>query len=145
MPLRLEGELSFTVDGPQGSTSGTARADGTVLHVRAEDPVAAWDVVAGAAPAAAGGLGVLADHLAAEGLSVEVTGPAGRLATVGAGADSALGHAVTGSRHVAPGTPTALRPLVVSQLRQGTRRRSPLLLALTAVVVLAVRRRRRRS
>ena len=143
MPLRLEGELSFSVDGPLGSTTGTARADGTVLHVRAEDPVAAWDAVAGAAPSAAGGLGALADQLAEEGLSVQVTGPEGRLATVGAGADSALGRAFTGSRHVQPGSPSALRPLVVSQLRQGARRRRSLLLALAAVVVLAERRRRR--
>ena len=142
MPLRLEGELSFTVDGPQGSTTGTAHADGTVLHVRAEDPVAAWDALAGAAPSAAEGVGTLADQLAAEGLSVEVTGPAGRLATVGAGADSALGRAVTGSRHVAPGSPTALRPLVLSQVRQGVRRRRSLLLTIAAVAVLAARRRR---
>ncbi len=142
MPLRLEGELSFTVDGPLGSTTGTAHADGTVLHVRAQDPVAAWDAVAGAAPSGAGALGTLADQLAAEGLSVEVTGPAGRLATVGAGADSALGRAVTGSRHVQPGSPTALRPLVVSKLRQGVRRRRSVLLALAAVAVLAARRRR---
>jgi hypothetical protein len=64
---------------------------------------------------------VLADQLAAEGLSVEVTGPAGRLATIGAAADSALGRAVTGSRHVQPGRPSALRPLVLSQVRQGVR------------------------
>jgi hypothetical protein len=142
MPLRLEGALSFTVDGPQGSTTGTAHADGTVLHVRAEDPVAAWEGVAGVAPSASAGLGALADQLAAEGLSVEVSGPAGRLATVGAGADSALGRAVTGSRHVQPGGATALRPLVLSQLRQVARRRRSLLLALAALTVLAVRRRR---
>ena len=142
MPLRLEGELTFTVDGPLGSTTGTARGDGTVLRVRAEDPVAAWDAVTGAAPSAAGGLGTLADQLAADGLSVEVTGPAGLLATVGAGADSALGRAVTGSRHVQPGRPAALRPLVLSQVRQGVRRRRSLLLAIAAVAVLAARRRR---
>jgi len=139
MPLRLSGELSFTVDGPRGSTTGTAHADGTVLHVRAEDPVAAWNATAGAGIA---GLAVLADSLAVEGLSVEVSGPAGRLATVGAGADSALGRAVTGSRHVAPGAPTALHPLVVSQLGQALRRWSSLLVGLTAVAVLAARRRR---
>ena len=143
MPLRMEGELSFTVDGPQGSTTGTAHADGTVLHVRAEDPLAAWDAVAGAAPSAAGGLGILADQLAAEGLSVQVTGPRGRLATVGAGADSALGRAVTGSRHVQPGSPGALRPLVLSQVRRGVRRRRSLLLAIAAVAVLVARRRTR--
>ena len=142
MPLRLEGELSFTVDGPRGSTTGTAHGDGSVLRVRAEDPVAAWDAVSGAAPSAAGGLRELADQLAAEGLSVEVTGPAGRLATVGAGADSALGRAVTGSRHVQPGRPSAMRPLVLSQVRQGVLRRRSLLVALAAVAVLATRRRR---
>ena len=142
MPLRLSGELSFTVDGPQGSTTGTAHADGPVLHVRAEDPVAAWDAVAGAAPSAAGGLGNVADQLAAEGLSVQVSGPRGRLATVGAGADSALGRAVTGSRHVQPGRAGALRPLVLSQVRQGVRRRRSLLLGVAALAVLVDRRRR---
>jgi hypothetical protein len=71
-----------------------------------------------------------------------VTGPAGLLATVGAGADSALGRAVTGSRHVQPGRPTALRPLVLAQVRRGARRRRSLLLALAALAVLAARRRR---
>ncbi len=142
MPLRLEGELSFTVDGPGGATTGTAHADGTVLRLRAEDPVAAWDAVAGAVPSAAQGIGTLADRLAADGLSVEVTGPAGLLATVGSGADSALGRAMTGSRHVQPGRTSALRPLVRSQLGRSAPRRAPLLLVVAAVAVLAVRRRR---
>jgi hypothetical protein len=141
MPLRLEGELSFTVDGPRGATTGTAHADGTVLHVRTEDPLAAWDAVAGAVPSAAVGLRTLADRLAADGLSVELTGPAGVLATIGSGADSALGRAVTGSRHVQPGRTGALRPLVLSWVGRAAGRRGPLLLAVAAVAVLAVRGR----
>jgi hypothetical protein len=43
---------------------------------------------------------------------------------------------------VRPGTATALRPLVLSQVRQGARRRRTLLLALAALAVLVVRRRR---
>ena len=140
--LRLEGTVTFTVDGPRGSTTGAARGDGPVLRVSTEDPVATWDAVAGAAPGASA-LGVLADALSAQGLAVEVSGPHGVLATVGAGADSPLGRVVTGSRHVQPGRPAALRPLVVSQLRSGVRRRRPLLLALAAGVLLALRKRAR--
>jgi hypothetical protein len=141
--LRLEGAVDFTVDGPRGRTTGTAVGDGRVLRISTEDAVVAWDAVADAAPRGASALGTLADVLHEAGLAVEVSGPQGVLATVGAGADSALGRAVTGSRHVRPGHPSALRPLVVAQLRTGARRRGPLLAALTAVVLLAARRRAR--
>ena len=141
--LHLEGTVEFTVDGPLGSTTGRARGDGAVLRVSTEDPVVAWDAVAEAARGGASALGRLADALHEQGLAVEVSGPQGVLATVGAGAESVVGRAVTGSRHVRPGRPAALRPLVVAQLRSGARRRGPLLAALTTVVLLAARRRAR--
>ena len=141
--LRLEGSVAFTVEGPGGSTSGTAHGDGAVLRVRADDPVAAWAALAGAAPTGADALGRLADLLHGEGLAVQVSGPDGPLATVGAGADSALGSAVSGTRHVQPGRLGALRPLVAAQLsRVAARRRRSLLLAVLAGAALAVRRRR---
>ncbi|CAA9352388.1 MAG: hypothetical protein AVDCRST_MAG07-3123 [uncultured Frankineae bacterium] len=141
--LRLEGAVDFTVDGPLGSTAGSARGDGPVLRVTTDDPAVAWDAVAQAAPGASA-LGALADALHDQGLAVEVSGPRGVLATVGAGADSALGRAVTGSRHVRPGRPAALGPLVLARLRSRARRRAPLLAALAAGVLLAARRRARR-
>ena len=141
--LRLEGAVDLTVDGPRGRTSGRARGDGAVLRIWTDDAAAAWDAVAEAAPGGASALGHLADALHQQGLAVEVSGPQGVLATVGAGADSVVGRVATGSRHVRPGRPAALRPLVVAQLRSGARRRGPLLAALTAVVLLAARRRAR--
>ena len=140
---RLEGAVDFTVDGPLGSTSGRARGDGSVLRVSTQDEIVAWDAVAGAAPRGASALGAFADVLHDSGLAVELSGRHGVLATVGAGADSALGRAITGSRHVRPGRPAALRPLVVAQLRAGARRQRPLLATLAAVVLLAARRRAR--
>jgi hypothetical protein len=139
--LHLEGAVDFTVDGPLGSTGGSVRGDGPVLRVTTEDPAVAWDAVAQAAPGGAPALAALADALHGQGLAVEVSGPQGVLATVGAGADSALGRALTGSRHVRPGRPAALRPLVLAQLRARARRRAPLLVALAVGVLLAARRR----
>ena len=144
MPLRLEGELAFSVDGPGGATTGTARGDGALLSVRADDPVVAWDALAGAAPRGTRALAALADHLAEQGLSVRVTGPAGRLATVGAAADSAVGRAVTGSRRVQPGSPRALRPLLLAQVRARARRSRSVLLGVVGAGALAAWRRRTR-
>lgn len=118
-----------------------ARGDGGVLRVSTEDAVVAWEAVAGAAPRGASSLASLFDALSGQGLAVEVSGPRGVLATVGAGVSSGLGRVVTGSRHVGPGRPAALRPLVVARLRSGARRRGPLLLGLTAAAALAVGRR----
>lgn len=143
--LRLEGTVAFTVDGPRGRTGGSLAGDGPVLRVTADDPVAAWDAAVASAPRGPGALGALADLLSEQGLSVEVSGPGGRLATVGAGVDSAVGGAVTGSRRVRPGRPAALRPLVVASLRQGAvRRRQPLLVASAAACAVLLRRRSRR-
>jgi hypothetical protein len=136
--LRLAGSVAFEVDGSRGTATG----DGDVLRVTADDPAAAWDAVAGSVPT--GVLGRLADALHREGLAVEVSGLDGVLATVGAGADSAVGRAVTGSRRVQPGRPAALRPLVVARLtRTVTVRRRALLLGLLAAALVAVRRRAR--
>jgi hypothetical protein len=143
--LRLEGSVAFTVDGPRGRSGGVVSGDGPVLRVTADDPVAAWDAAVGSAPRGPGALGTVADLLAAQGLSVEVDGPRGRLATVGAGVDSGVGRAVTGSRRVAPGRPAALRPLVVAQLRTGVARQRGRLLVAAVLAVLLLGRRARRA
>ena len=144
MPLALQGDLRFTVDGPGGSSSGTVEGDGAVLRVRAQDPVAAWDGLLGSVSTGPSALRAVADALAQEGLSVEVSGPRGLLALVGAEADSAVGRTVTGSRHVQLGRPAALRPLAVAQARRAlTTRRLGAGAAL--LLVLAVLRRRLRA
>ncbi len=143
MPLSLDGTVAFTVDGPGGSTGGTLVGDGPVLRVAADDPVVAWDALVGAAPRGPRALAELADALHSGGMTVEVSGPRGRLATVGAGADSALGGLVTGSRRVSPGSPAALRPLALAQLRRTARTRRGVLVVLAAVAVVLLRRRLR--
>jgi hypothetical protein len=141
MPLDLQGDLSFTVDGPGGSTSGTVVGDGAVLRVRAEDPVTAWDGFLGSVSTGPAALRTVADGLADEGLSIAVSGPHGLLAVVGAGADSGVGKLLLGSRRVQLGRPAALRPLAVAQLRRSLTR--PDVLAVVAGVVTAVVLRRR--
>lgn len=149
MALDLQGGLSFTVEGPGGSTSGAVAGDGAVLRVRAEDPVAAWDGVLGSVSTGPAALRTVADVLAGEGLSVEVSGPAGRLALIGAEADSAVGRVLTGSRHVRLGSPAALRPLAVAQARRSLdpRQLAPrtLLTAAGALAALVLLRRRARA
>ena len=144
MALDLQGDLSFTVEGPGGSTSGTVVGDGTVLRVRAEDPVAAWAGIFGSVSTGPAALRKVADGLADEGLSVEVTGPHGLLALVGADADSGVGRLLTGSRRVRLGSPGALRPLVVAQVRRSLTRARVLTVVAGVVVTVVLRRRTRR-
>ena len=143
MPLSLQGGLTFTVDGPAGSTSGEIVGDGPVLRVRAEDPVAAWEASVGSVSAGPAGLRIVADQLAAEGLSVEVSGPDGPLATVGAGVDSTVGRLVTGSRRVKLGRPAALRPLAVAQVKRSVPSARTFALALGALAAAFAALRRR--
>lgn len=148
MPLDLQGGLTFSVDGPGGSTSGTVTGDGAVLRVLAQDPVAAWDGLLGSVSTGPAALRAVADLLAEEGLSIEVNGPGGRLALVGAQADSALGGAVLGSRRVQLGGVSALRPLAVAQARRTlSQTLTPRRVGVTAAVLalLAVLRRGLRS
>jgi len=146
VPLAFDGELSFSVDGPGGATSGTVTGDGRVLRVHAADPVAAWDAAVGSVTAGPAALSGVADILHAEGAVIEVSGPDGLVATVGADVDSAVGRLLTGSRHVRLGRPAAVRPLAVAQLKRSAKplaRPAGLLAAALALVWLLVRRARR--
>ncbi len=142
MALDLQGGLTFSVDGPGGATSGTVTGDGAVLRVHAHDPVAAWDGALSSVSTGTSALREVAERLAGEGLSIEVRGPHGRLAVVGAEADSVMGRVLTGSRRVQLGRVGALRPLAVAQARRGLEpHRRALLLAGAAVLAVAVGRR----
>ncbi len=143
MTLDLQGDLSFSVDGPGGSTSGTVTGDGAVLRVRADDPVAAWDGILGSVSTGPAALRTVADQLADEGLSIAVSGPAGLLALVGAGADSSVGKLLVGSRRVQLGRPAALRPLAVAQVRRRLTRSRVLAVVAGLVVAVLLRRRTR--
>ena len=143
MGLDLQGGLSFTVDGPGGSTAGTVEGDGAVLRVRTKDPVAAWDGVVGSVSTSPAALRTVADLLADEGLSIEVSGPRGVLALVGAQADSVVGQVLVGSRRVQLGSPAALGPLAVAQVRRSVSPRSLLAGAAAVLVALLLRRRAR--
>ena len=144
MRLELQGDLSFTVEGPGGSTSGSVVGDGAVLRVHAEDPVAAWDGILGSVSTGRAALSKVANGLADEGLSVEVSGPHGLLALVGAEADSGVSKFLIGSHRVQFGTPAALRPLATAHVRRGLSRSRTLSIVAGLVVVFILRRYTRR-
>jgi hypothetical protein len=144
--LAVEGDLAFTVQGPAGATAGTVTGAGGVVRVHADDPVAAWDAALGSVSTGTAALRAVADRLHDQGVVLEVSGPAGLVATVGAGVRSPLGRLVTGSRRVRPGRPAAVRPLALAQARRATRGavRPAALVAAVAVGAWALRRAARR-
>ena len=143
MDVLLQGDLSFSVAGPGGVAVGRAVGDGPVLRVQTDNPVAAWAASLGSLPTGTAGVRAAVEALAAQGLSVDVAGPHGRLALVGAQADSRLGRLVTGSRRVQFGRPVALFPLAVVQARAALPSRRRTAIAVVLVAVLAILRRRR--
>ena len=145
MALGFEGDLTFSVDGPGGASAGTVRGDGRTLRVHTSDPVATWEAALGATTTGPAVLAQVARLLHDEGAVLEVTGPAGRVARVGAGVDSPVGRLLAGSRHVRLGRPSAVRPLAVAQARRGlgtARTRAALALAVGLLVAAGARRRR---
>lgn len=143
--LQIEGTLEFSVDGPGGATAGTVRGDGGTVHVHAGDPVAAWDAALGPVSTGPQLLRSVAGFLHAQGVVLQVSGPAGRVATVGAGVDSLTGRLLTGSRRVRPGRPAAVRPLALAEARRRVAGRGrPAAVAAGLVLVWVVRRRARR-
>lgn len=109
--LHVTSDLSIEIDG----TSAHLSSDGTRLVLSSTRPEKIWAAAVGAAlPVGVGqtsgprAVGRLADELAAVGLSLEVTGPAGRVVRLGDGVQSRVGRATTGSAAVGPGRPGAL-------------------------------------
>lgn len=115
----ISSDLTFSVAIPGRETAtGRICAHGATVTVATSDPAVVWEAALGAPAGGPGGRGgpaalrVVADHLADQGVTVSVTGPGGRVASVGAGIDSSLGRITTGSRRVSLGRPAALAPLV---------------------------------
>ena len=147
-PLIIHSDLTFSVDGPGGTSSGRIEAAGSRLTVHASDPVAAMDGAFGAQGLTSNMPAAIADFLAERGLTVDVVGPRGTVVTLGAGVQSGVGALVSGSRHVRLGSPRGVGPLVLARLTPTApvRRRLWLgaaTLAAAAAAAAGVRRRGR--
>ncbi len=109
-PLRVDGQVSFSVHEGQTHTDGTISGHGNQVRVHAEDPPALMTAMLESHGDRV--LPVLAKQLHEHDLQVLVTGPRGAVVTVGAGVDNNLaGRFLLGSRHVRPGRPRALAPV----------------------------------
>ena len=134
-PLAVRADLTLESGGLTARLTG----DGTHLVLDASDPVALWRAAAGIPwPAGVtvrrgpGALGELAGVLAAQGLHLDVTGPRGRIAELGAGVSSPTGRVLTGSPAVRPGSVRT----VAATVSTGLRLRPGLLLCAAAAVLL---------
>jgi hypothetical protein len=133
--LEVEADLRLRVTDERGeSTSAHLTGRGRELRVDVERPEV---LLAAVDPR---DVGQVADLLAASGVTVRVVGPDGPAATVGAGASSRLGRAVTGSANVAP-VPRAAASLALST--PAARRVLAVLVPAALAVLAAVLRRRR--
>jgi hypothetical protein len=133
--LAVEADLRLQVTTERGeTTSARVTGRGHELRVDVERPEV---LLAAVDPR---DVGQVADLLAASGVTVHVVGPDGPAATVGAGASSRLGRAVTGSRNVAP-VPRAAASLALST--PAARRVLAVLVPAVLAALAAVLRRRR--
>ena len=103
-PVRLDIDLSFSVETDSLASTGTVRAAGSEITVSLETPGA---FSAGSALNRRG-LHELAKTLAGQGITVTVEGPKGVIGSVGVVAPSAISRIISGSRNVRLGGVTAL-------------------------------------
>lgn len=145
-PFAVRADLTLQTDGLTARLTG----DGDRLTVTASDPWALWRAAA-ALPWPVGTtvsrgpavLGEIGDALAARGLHVDVTGPGGRVAELGAGVTSPLGRLLTGSAAVRPGSPRTVAATVTAGVTASPTGRRALGLGLAAVLAAVLLRRRR--
>ncbi len=135
-PLHVESDLTFSVDGPSGLSTGTVRASGSRVTVRISHPVSTMEAVLGADGCGARTPAAVGDFLAGVGLTVDVIGPRGRVVTMGDGVVSAIGALVSGTRRVRPGSLRAAGPLAVARIRRPQQVRSRLAIGAVALVAL---------
>lgn len=134
-PLRIDSDLTFSVDGPSGSSTGRVDAAESKVTISVTNPAAVVGSVLGNRPQNATAIG---DLLAQSGVTVEVVGPRGPVISVGAGVDSAVGALLSGSRHLRLGSLRAAAPLLRARLMLPTPARRPLAVAAASVLTLVV-------
>lgn len=130
--LKVEAALTLEIDGRAASITGSGQR--LVMHLDA--PGHTVHTVQGLASSWA--VGQLATGLRAAGLRLDIEAAHGRLLSLGAGVDSALGRLGTGSRAVSAGSPRALVYLGAQLLRRtAAERRKASVAGLGAGVLLA--------
>ena len=134
-PLRIHSNLTFSVDGPSGSSTGRVDATESKVTISATNPAAVIGSALGNRPQDAAAIG---DLLAQSGVIVEVVGPQGPVMSVGAGVDSAVGALLSGTRHLRLGSLRATAPLVRARLMLPTQARRPLAVAAASVLTLVI-------
>jgi hypothetical protein len=134
-PLRVDSDLSFSVDGPSGKSSGRLSAAGSTVTISLTNPAAAIGSAMNSGSPQAAAVG---HFLASAGVTVDVVGPRGPVMTVGAGVDSAFGALLSGTRHLRLGSPRAIAPLVRARLTPPARVRRLLAVAAAALLILGI-------
>ena len=146
--VSVQADLRMDLDG----TSATLTGDGDRLMLATERPVALWDILVSAPLPVGGGsvggparVGRVAEALREAGVNLDLRGPRGTVASLGAGVDSALGRVLVGSGALGPGAPAAVAPLVWQAVRRGPAARvAALALATSVAGIVLVHRARRR-
>ncbi len=145
-PLRIDSDLTFSVDGPSGSSTGRVDAAESKVTISVTNPA---DVIGSALGNRSHQAAALGDLLAEAGLTIEVVGPHGPVVTVGAGVDSAVGALLSGTRHLRLGSLRAAAPLARARLMLPAPARRPVAVAAASLLTLAIAeqwlRRRRHS
>ena len=137
-PLHVESDLTFSVDGPSGLSTGTVRASGSRVTVRMSHPVSMMEAVLGADGGGARTPAAVGDFLAGVGLTVDVSGSRGLVVTMGDGVESAIGALVlvSGTRRVRSGSLRAAGPLAVARIRRPRQVRGQVAIGAVALVAL---------
>lgn len=120
--LAVDADLQLQVSTATGTTTARVTGSGQRLRVESERP----ELLLAAVDRA--DVGRVADLLADAGITVDVRGPRGSLASIGAGASDRFGQVVTGSRRV------ALAPRGAVHLARTSRPARTVALALLAVL-----------
>ncbi|HVV29776.1 MAG TPA: hypothetical protein VHC41_02755, partial [Mycobacteriales bacterium] len=114
MGTHIDNDLQFGID----TTMGTLTRVGDLIIIRTEDPVGVWDAVTTSVSTGQPAVAAVAEELAAQAVTVEITGPDGMVARLGAGVDSSRGLLGAGSRKVELGDRHATAALVRTRLRR---------------------------
>jgi hypothetical protein len=131
--LAVDADLRLELTSTAGTTTARVTGNGHRVRVEAERPEVLLAAVSRA------DVGRAADLLAGAGITVDVRGPHGPVASLGAGTSDRLGRAVTGSRRVAI-APRGAVPLVWAGRRART---SAVVLLVALAVGTAIGRRLR--